>query len=213
MDEPQKKKAKWKISYAGAITLIAVMFLAAWMGWKHLQPEMVVSENFMAIAEGLQSDKIAPQSDQGSGDPEILVHVAGEVLAPGVVELPLGSRVKDAIEAAGGAKQEAELHSINLARLVADGEQILVGDGVQPLQETPGGVPTSVGNLGLANSCVDLNQADLVGLQELNGVGPALAQRILEHRDTFGPFASNQGLLEVSGIGAKTLERIIGQLC
>lgn len=138
---------------------------------------------------------------RGGSVQTILVHVVGEVARPGVVELEPGARVRDAIEAAGGATDAAELSGVNLARAVIDGEQVVVPDAetaqAQRLAEQSG---TRGGGV------IDLNRATAEQLEQLPRVGPALAQRIVEWRTAHGRFSNVDELLEVSGIGAKTLE-------
>ncbi len=148
-----------------------------------------------------------------------VVHVAGAVERPGVVELPAGSRVAAAVAAAGGALEDAELSAVNLARPVVDGEQVYVprvgevAPGAAAGAGGPGGVeatggPSTSGGGPADAGLVDLNTADLAALDTLPGVGPAIAQRILQWRETNGPFHSVDELLEVSGIGPATLERL-----
>lgn len=134
----------------------------------------------------------------------IYVHVVGEVHSPGVVELPPGSRVGAAIELAGGASSGAVLSGVNLARVVNDGEQIVVPNALTASTGPSGSVPPAGGTV--IGSVINLNSADLAALESLPGVGPALAQRILDWRSTNGQFGTVEQLLEVSGIGAKTLE-------
>ncbi|MGO2608525.1 MAG: helix-hairpin-helix domain-containing protein, partial [Brachybacterium tyrofermentans] len=166
-----------------------------------------------ATGEAGEDPPSSPQSGEDAG--EVVVHVAGAVKSPGVVRLPPGSRVEDALQAAGGTTEEAELAAINLARPLADGEQIHVP---VPGEQTPtvpapggaeaGGGPDGVPGEGADGGTIDLNTASAAQLEELPGVGPSIAQRILEHREKNGPFASVDGLLEVSGIGPATLEEI-----
>jgi competence protein ComEA len=119
-----------------------------------------------------------------------------------VYTLPGGSRVADAVEAAGGARRRAVLAGVNLARVITDGEQIVVptaGNGTTPARGTavlPGG-PTPASGGGT----MSLNQATLADLETLPGIGPVLAQRILDHRDAMGGFTSVDDLRDVSGIG------------
>ena len=139
----------------------------------------------------------------------LLVHVVGQVRRPGVVRLPVGSRVLDAVQAAGGETSEADLSYINLARLVADGEQIVVpkpGESI-PAPGAPGTGQGSSG-MGSAGSLIDLNSADASALDTLPGVGPVLAQRILDWRAQHGRFSSVDELGEVTGIGDKLLAQI-----
>lgn len=133
------------------------------------------------------------------------VHVTGEVQAPGVYPLPPGSIVEDAIEIAGGALSEADLSVINLAAPLLDGQQVFVPasrDLERPLGSNsarPGADPLSV---------IHVNTATAAELQLLPGIGPVLAQKIVEYRQNHGPFARAEDLLNVSGIGPSTLEAI-----
>lgn len=141
---------------------------------------------------------------------EVLVHVVGAVEEPGVVRLEAGSRVLDAVELAGGATKDADLARLNLARVVTDGEQVLV---LRTGEEAPAGTEASTSpgeepRMPGATATLDLNVASATELEALPGIGPVLAQRIVEHRDAYGPFASVDGLLEVSGVGPAVLEKL-----
>jgi competence protein ComEA len=125
----------------------------------------------------------------------VYVHVAGAVGADGLYPLPAGSRVVDAVAAAGGFAEDADRSAVNLAREVSDGEQILV----PVVGEAP--PPTSGETGGSADGVVDLNTADLAALDTLPGIGPALAARIVAWRDENGRFASIDDLTAVPGIG------------
>lgn len=127
---------------------------------------------------------------------DIVVHVSGAVSRPGLVQLSEGARVADAIRAAGGTTPEAELGAVNLAALVGDGQHVVV-----PV-ESAAGTPVAT------DGRVHLNSATLEDLQRLPGVGPVLAQRILDHRTTVGRFATPEDLLDVAGIGEATLQRL-----
>lgn len=143
-----------------------------------------------------------------SGPVTIVVDVAGKVRRPGIASLPVGSRVVDALEAAGGARRGVNLSSLNLARVLVDGEQILVGipgpTGVAAPAASaplPGGDPA-------AGQLVNLNSATQADLETLPGVGPVTAESILAWRTENGAFSSVDELLEVSGIGDATLAEI-----
>lgn len=134
----------------------------------------------------------------------LFVHVVGEVRSPGVVELQAGARVQDAIAAAGGATEDAVLAGVNLARTVGDGEQLVVPDAEgAPAVSASGGAPGATDSAG---GLLDLNAADVAALETLPRVGPALAQRIVDWRTANGRFSSVDQLLEVPGIGQKTLD-------
>jgi len=123
----------------------------------------------------------------------VTVHVTGLVRTPGLYRLPAGARVADAITAAGGPVEGAVLEAINLARVLFDGEQLIVaGPG-----EEPGSAAAA------SDTRVNLNRASASQLQALPGVGPVLAQRIVDHRETRGPFRSVRDLRQVKGIGDK----------
>jgi competence protein ComEA len=131
----------------------------------------------------------------------VRVHVAGAVATPGVYELPAHAIVEQAIEAAGGPLGEAELDVLNLAAVIEDGEKIYLPskevDAVGPsLQRAP------------AEEGININAATAPELEQLPGIGPALAQNIVDYRETHGPFLKLEDLLEVSGIGPAKLEQI-----
>lgn len=150
---------------------------------------------------------------------QVVVHVVGQVAEPGLVRLAVGARVDDALTAAGGATDEADLGQVNLARLVVDGEQVFVprpgevppggGAGASvtaPAGPSPAGAGAAAG--APAGSPLDLNAATLADLDGLPGIGPVLAQRILDWREQNGRFTSVEELGEVSGIGDRVLENL-----
>ena len=141
----------------------------------------------------------------------VVVHVVGQVQHPGVVRLPPGSRVLDAVERAGGALPSADLTQVNLARPLVDGEQVMVPRPGQVVAAPAG--PAGTGGTGTAagstaGGLVDLNSADAAALDGLPGVGPVLAQRILDWRTEHGRFSSVDELGEVSGIGDKLMSQL-----
>jgi competence protein ComEA len=135
----------------------------------------------------------------------IIVHITGAVPRPGVYALPEGARVQDGISAAGGFLAEADKFGINLARVLEDGEQIDIpySAGASIVIPTPGiEVITSSSEL------IDINTAAQFELESLPGIGPTTAQKIIEYREANGPFASIEDIVNVSGIGPGTFERI-----
>lgn len=146
--------------------------------------------------------------EPGAGVSELVVDVQGSVRRPGIVVLPVGSRVVDALEAAGGyTGRRGRLASLNLARPLVDGEQILVGRSA-PAVPVPPAVSGASSAAGAPAALVSLNTADQATLETLPGVGPVTAAAILQWRDEHGPFTAVEQLLEVSGIGEKTLAEI-----
>ncbi|MET9066248.1 ComEA family DNA-binding protein [Streptosporangium sandarakinum] len=125
--------------------------------------------------------------------PEVVVHVTGKVRRPGVITLPAGSRVTDAVRAAGGVRRGAGTGHLNLARRLVDGEQIDVG--------APGPAVAPPAGADPAEAVIDLNTATPQQLEQLPGVGEVLARRIVEYRDGHGGFRAVEQLREISGIG------------
>jgi competence protein ComEA len=140
---------------------------------------------------------------QASPSADIVVEVVGEVRDPQVLTLPKGSRVIDALEAAGGARSGVDTSDQNLARVLVDGEQIRIGlDPAPAVVATP--VPTNAAGL----SVIDINTATAEVLEQIPGVGPVLAQRIIIYREQNGGFTSVDQLMEVSGIGEATFAQM-----
>lgn len=150
-----------------------------------------------------------------SADPtpaaKVLVHVLGAVREPGIVELAEGSRVADAIAAAGGLTGSANPGELNLAAVVADGSQVVIGTSSKPrgevrvAEEAQGGSGASGGSgVGGGSAPVSLNTATLAQLDSLPGIGPVTAQKILDWREQHGGFKAVSELQEVDGIGPKT---------
>lgn len=152
----------------------------------------------------------APAGPSAPGAPgRVVVHVAGAVASPGVVTLPAGSRVADALEAAGGATADADTDQLNLARVLVDGEQVRVprqGEDSSTWEAPPG--PAQEAGAGSTGGLVNINTASATELQSLPGIGEALAQRIVDYREANGPFTSIDELTEVSGIGQAKLEAL-----
>jgi competence protein ComEA len=137
----------------------------------------------------------------------LVVFVSGAVIAPGIYTLPPGSRVVDALQAAGGPAGGAAVERLNQATRLTDGMQIHMpaeGEaGVAPAVAVSGGAAAAS-----AAGPVSLNQADAAMLEGLPGIGPSLAARVIEYREANGPFQSVEQLLEVKGIGPAILEKI-----
>jgi len=153
-----------------------------------------------------------PAGDTG-GEQLVVVDVAGRVRRPGIVTLPWGSRVADALEAAGGVRPGVDLVTLNLARILVDGEQLLVGIRAAtvpglPTPPDPTIVPQPDATPGTPVALVNLNTATLADLDTLPGVGPVTAESILAWRTEHGAFSTVDELLEVSGIGDVTLEEL-----
>jgi competence protein ComEA len=155
-------------------------------------------------------ERVAAAQPEASASPspakQVMVHVSGQVTTPGVYALPQGSRVQDAVAAAGGPLSESDANALNLAAVVADGQKVTVP---KPGEAVPA---DAGGEAGTPGGKVNLNLATPAQLEELPGVGPVLAERIISHRQTKGRFTSPRQLMEVSGFGPKKYEALKDQI-
>ncbi len=177
---------------AVGVALLVVAAVTAWwvfLGRPHASAVPVITS---AVGSPSSSTSLARTS---SVPANVVVDVVGKVRRPGVYRLRSGSRVEDAVRAAGGAVAGADLASTNLARKLVDGEQIAVGLAPSAPATTAGADTTG------ASGLVDLNTATAAELDALPGVGPVLAQHILDWRSAHGRFDSADQLRDVSGIG------------
>jgi competence protein ComEA len=162
---------------------------------------LFVTTRGSAIAQESPTPSISISSIQST----IFVHVAGKVKKPDVYPLLKGSRVADAIKAAGGALKGVDMSDINLARILIDGEQVYVG-------YVPKVSSSAKGPKQKFNGIVNINRGTKAEFDSLQGIGPVIAGRIVSYRNQNGSFMTLEDLLKVSGIGPKTLERIRARL-
>ena len=215
-DEPaEPSAARFLPSGATVAALIVVVVLIAVVGvWRHAATRehsqaLAQSSSERDESEGASVEAgSSPSAPPSSGEhTDVVVYVSGAVASPGVLTLPSTSRVIDAITAAGGATPEADLESINLARILVDGEQIRVGVVGESPPSASAGTDTD------AQACVRLATATETELQTLPGVGPALAQRIISYRATHPRLTSVEELDDVPGIGPSLIEKIRPGVC
>ncbi len=151
------------------------------------------------------------EANSKSKPSSIMIHVAGEVVNPGVYQLSEDSRVVHAVELAGGATSLADLDSVNLASPIQDGQKIYIPSVIEKINQFNGGNNdgnTAKSSSGNSSGKININTASASKLEELSGIGPSKADSIIDYRNDNGPFKNVDELLNVSGIGAKTLEKI-----
>lgn len=194
------------------VVIAAVVAVAALARWSPLsggsEYEIVSEEEQEETAEGEEGDSEAEPSSY------VMVHVVGAVNSPGVYSLAEGSRVNDAVEAAGGFTADASTSSANLARELVDGEQIVI----YTQEEVDSGTAatassSSSGSSSSGSSLININTATAEELEELSGIGPVTAQAIIDYRTQNGNFQSIEEIKDVSGIGDAKYESICDSIC
>jgi competence protein ComEA len=180
------------------VLVVAAVFAAQhfWVG----RPESVRAPELVQQGEATPEPQLSPgppPSGAGSGG-QIVVDVSGKVRQPGIQRLPAGSRVADALRVAGGVRAGTDLTGLNRARVLMDGEQVVVGG---PAPPAPAATGSGMG--GAPSGPVSLNSATVEQLDTLPGVGPVLARNIIDYRIQHGGFRSVDELREVNGIGGR----------
>jgi competence protein ComEA len=188
VDPPVPASSRGRIG-VGAAIVVVIVALAVTVAIGILRGATAPVEA-VTIDDGRSSDAA----------PAVFVHVSGSVAAPGLYVLDEGSRVVDAVAAAGGFAQDADEAAVNLARPLSDGEQLVV-PAIGAADEASPAAPSGDGR-------VNLNTADAAQLDTLPRIGPAMAERIIQWRDANGRFTSVEDLLAVPGIGDKMLETL-----
>lgn len=187
----------------GAAVVLALVVLSAAVGLGILRGQAAPVET-VSIGDTPTGATDAGGTTAPGG--ELYVHVLGAVERPGLYVLAIDARIVDALAAAGGTTEEADLAAINLARIVTDGEQVVVPIvGATVLGPGSGATP-GAGTAAPGDDRIDLNSADQAALETLPRIGPALAERIISWRDENGRFQTVDDLLAVPGIGEKLLE-------
>jgi competence protein ComEA len=215
---------RWRLTahhlLVAALVVIALLVVAAWWivrAMPHAEPVELSSSRELppgAVTTTLPGTPPVttsggiPGATEPSPGGSLVVDVTGRVRRPGIVELPAGARVIDAIEDAGGVRPGVDTSGLNLARLLVDGEQVVVGQAVPAIAPPPGSLPTGSAPTGSEIAPINLNTATQPELETLPGIGPVTAQSILAWRTDNGAFTAVEELLEVSGVGDVTLADI-----
>lgn len=198
------RDARWDPGRPGALVLSFVAALAAVVAAIGVWRERPVPEPAPVLPLVTATATKASSAPAPGPAPEVVISVVGRVPHPGLIHLPDGTRVADALAATGGVLPGTDLMGLNVARRLADGEQLLVGMAPPPGQPTDNQVPGAPG----IPQVVNLNTATLEQLDTLPGVGTVTAQRILDWRVAHGRFTSVDQLREVSGIGQARLAQL-----
>ena len=232
----EESRARWTSRWSRLVWLLALataIGVTRWVTWRQsvmYEPPIEVSVLATpALSTPAASASPGPSATATSVPKRLLVHVIGLVKKPGVFAVPAGARLKDALHQAGGVLPNADLEAINLAEPLEDGRQyrvsarqsnsdtavykpqrerqVLAAPSPSPRAPSRNSEPRAA-SIKAPPSPIDLNRATLIELQQLPGVGPATAQKILEHRAEIGGFKSVDDLDGVKGIGPKKLEKI-----
>ena len=205
----EKSVVRWVV--AGLVCIVAFAFVVSTRSEPQTLQSVAgvtgTSVNVSSTGTPIPSVSGSPSATSASQAQTVVVHVVGPVAKPGVVELPIGSRVADAIAAVGGMKGATA--KVNLARALVDGEQVNVLHEGSPDGSGTGSVGLSTAAGGsAAGALLDLNAASASQLEELPRVGPVTAAKILEYRSELGGFRSVDQLKDVGGIGEVTFAQI-----
>lgn len=196
------------------IAVIAIVVITALLlfGGNGKNNEIVVDKTGETEAEMVVEDPDLETKDEEmeTPTPKLVVDISGCVKNPGVYEFEDGTRLYDVIQQAGGLTKEADLDAINQAELVTDGQKILIPE---KLEMMDGAESTTFTQNAVSNGKININQADSTTLQEIPGIGPATADKIIQYRDANGRFQSIEDLKNVSGIGDKTFEKMKDNIC
>ena len=192
----------------GAVALAAL--IVAGVGWA------AFSSMRAPAFEVHAGDAVAPSSSEPEAvetKAQVYVYVTGAVANPGVYSLDEGLRVCDAVEAAGGLAEDADASTVNLARVLSDGEHIDLPTKAEVEAALAQGPAGGASGVAAATSLVNINTADASALETLSGVGSATAQAIISDREQNGPFSSIEDLMRVDGIGEKKFAKLKDSIC
>jgi competence protein ComEA len=191
-------------------TGIVVVFLVL-SGYLYLHSGLGAGESGEAESGGWEAGwtTAAPSGEAGEeSSGECTVYICGAVKHPGVYSFPSGSRVCDAVNAAGGFRKKASRSAVNQARMLVDGEQITIPQKKKKTKESSGSFSDGASSSQGSTSLVNINDADLTELMTLSGIGEAKAQLIIDYREENGSFQSKEDIMNISGIKEGTYEKI-----
>ena len=211
---------KWMILLCTAALLSCVIFGVVIEGKNNGNKIIKISDSASTTSGSSNEEETGVSPDRilsTTPAPEpIYIHVAGAVVNPGLIELLPGERIADAIDAAGGFTELADISEINLALRVSDGMKIYVpvqGENAQLITPEPYSAPAASATDSGSNSLININTASLEELKSLEGIGDATAQKIISYRNEHGRFSSTEDIMSVSGIGQSKFNAIKDRIC
>ncbi|WP_147106320.1 ComEA family DNA-binding protein [Nesterenkonia populi] len=197
----------------GAV-LVVLAGVLTWFGVAWLSAPSGAGASAEELPEPPEAQHPSDHESAEAGNPDdaasetLLVHVTGAVGEPQVVELPADARVLDAVESAGGLTEEAAAAGVNLAAVAEDGSHLWIPTQAELDEGSAPPAGTTDASEGDGAGPININTAEASVLEQLTGIGPALAERIISHREGSGPFESLEDIGQVSGIGPAVLENI-----
>lgn len=196
-----------KLAVLSILLAVALAGVVAADWWGGDEPEQVPLPAYAPERTARPAEAPAEKEKE-----DVVVDVKGAVERPGVYQLPAGSRVRDALAEAGGAGKKADLDRVNLAQPLADGMVVYIPRRGEKMPAFFEAGTAGSGPVGAGSGKININTASAAELETLDGIGPAKAEAILRHREEHGPFKNVRDLLEVPGIGEKTLEKFADQI-
>ncbi|MGE5654649.1 MAG: helix-hairpin-helix domain-containing protein [Bacillota bacterium] len=191
------------IIIAAALGLLLIVTGATWWRMQAKAPVVIASPRG---SEGSSNVSVSNPPVAVAKSEQVIVHISGAVRQPGLYSVPLGARLNDAVQIAGGALAEADLDAVNLAAPLVDGQKYLIP--VKGQQATA----LSSGSTSPSSGKININTAEAKTLEQLPGVGEVRAKAIIEYRQKNGPFRSIEDLKKITGIGDKTFEQLRDQV-
>ncbi|TYS68810.1 hypothetical protein FZC76_07675 [Sutcliffiella horikoshii] len=215
-------KELWSVHKIKVLVSISVLALISILGWSSLSESEAVSSmeqiSFIEEVQGeenesISSDEVDKLEEEEIVNQVILIDIKGQVMDPGVYRMKIGDRIIDAVEKAGGFVEGADSDKVNLAALLVDEMVIHVpkeGEVIKEVIQQP--VTNESGESGTSDGLVNINRASEEELTNLTGIGPAKAKAIVDYRKENGLFKSKEDIMQVTGIGQKSFEKLRNEI-
>ena len=217
LDSLTNKQKNIVIIVGIAVAILVMYFIYQKLG----KNDVIQTDDEILIMQNITKDGNISDTENEEEE-RIFVHIAGAVNLPGIVELKQGERVKDAIDKSGGLTEKADISKVNLAFVLEDGVKIVIPEKGEANEENNLILDNSIGDEKILQEDsksenktlkININKATQSELEELSGVGPSLASKIIEYRNNKGKFSSIEDIKNVSGIGENKYEAIKDYIC